>query len=418
MPTLETGSTSEPLSRPNASAPTSAATKDLFLGIGLLRLELILLGVAAAVSVLFLVLGQAPSIAPTLVFTLMVGNLTAFAIDQIASRLYQLSPVRSWLLYLAVLIPAGAIGSLLASLTLLALFRYPVHPIRFFLSNMGFGTLVSVVTGVSIYSVISTRTHWERRNRLLEEEVAVGAVRLNAQEADLKAAHEIQAHLLPGELPTLPGMEIACAWQPAQSVGGDYFDAFPISATETALCMADVSGKGISAALLMANLQAATRAFAPQERGPAALCTRLNETLCGSIAAGKFVTFFYAVVEPASRMLRYENAGHCTPILLRDGNALPLEGGGMVLGLFSSAVYADRMLELHGGDCLLLVTDGVTEAMRPDEEEFGEQRVIDAATGALAGGAHAVRTRILEEVTAFCGGNFHDDASLMVLMVR
>ncbi len=388
------------------------------MGIGFLRFELILMGVGAAVSLLFWVFSNPPNLVATLLFTLIVGNVIAISLHGTTPYLTRVSPLRGWAVYLVILVPVAALGSLLAAFTLLAVYRYPVHRAAYFWQNLRFGTLVSLLTGIAIYSVMSTRTHWEKRNRLLEEQVAVGEVQLSAQAADLKTAHEIQAHLLPRELPVLPGMEIACAWQPAQSVGGDYFDAFSISASEIALCMADVSGKGISAALLMANLQAATRAFAPQERGPAALCTRLNQTLCGSIAAAKFVTFFYALVEPETRRLRYENAGHCRPILLRDGAAFPLDGGGIVLGLFSSATYEDRALDLRSGDCLLLVTDGVTEAMRSDEEEFGDERIVAAARSSISGGAQAVRTSILEEVTAFCGGNFHDDASLMVLMVR
>lgn len=400
------------------SSTAAARNPEAFLGIGLLNFELILIGVSAAVSVLFWVFGSPPNVGPTLIFTLIVGNLSSLVIQRTIPFLITRDPRQAWAIYMTILIPTGAAASLIASLSLLAIYHYRVDRSAYIWTNLRFGTLISVLTGVSIYSVVATRMHWQERNRLLEQQVEVGAVRLSAQEADLKTAHEIQAHLLPRELPVIPGMEIACAWQPAQSVGGDYFDAFQLEGGETALCIADVSGKGISAALLMANLQAAFRAFAPQEHGPARLCARLNQTLCGTIAAAKFVTFFYAMVDPKSRQLRYENAGHGLPVLLREGATFPLEGGGTVLGLFPSAVYEDRTLQLRSGDCLLLMTDGVTEAARPDGEEFGEQRVVQAALRAQPEGVHAIRTRILEEVTAFCSGDFHDDASLMVLVVN
>jgi hypothetical protein len=202
-----------PLASPSSTAARSSKVVERdpegFLRIGLLQFELILIGVAAAVSVLFWVFGNPPSIGPTLIFTLIVGNLTALVIDRTIPQLEDRSLLQSWVFYLAVLVPAGAIGSLIAALTLLTIYHYPAPHAAFFWTNLRFGTLVSVLTGISIYSVVSTRAHWQARNRLLEEQVAVGAVRLTAQEADLKTAHEIQAHLLPRELPVIPGMEIA-----------------------------------------------------------------------------------------------------------------------------------------------------------------------------------------------------------------
>jgi sigma-B regulation protein RsbU (phosphoserine phosphatase) len=181
--------------------------------------------------------------------------------------------------------------------------------------------------------------------------------------------------------------------------------------------MADVSGKGITAALLMANLQAAVRALAPGMPGPGALCSKLNQVLCGSIAPGKFVTFFYGVIDSETLTLRFENAGHSSPIVLRGEEATVLTDGGTVLGLFPQASYDERQFALRPGDCLLLTTDGVTEAADEHDEEFGNERVIASARAAKGLGAQGIRTRILDDVTSFCKGNFHDDASLMVVTV-
>ena len=393
-----------------------------FLGVGFLGHQGILVGVAAAVCALFWLFGGAPSIVPTFVFTFVVGNIVGIALELMLPLLRRFTGFVGWALYLAVLIPMGAIASLLASFALLAMHVYTgSQPHLFVTRNTRFGTLVTLLNGIAIYAVASTRARLEQQNKLLQNQVELGALQLNAQQADLKTAHEIQSHLLPREMPVVPGMQIACAWQPAQSVGGDYFDAFPLASSPNddriALAMADVSGKGIGAALLMANLQAAFRAFAPQAAGPAALCSRLNQVLSANIAAAKFITFFYAELDPARRVLRYENAGHSQPILIRGGKALPLSDGGMVLGLFASAVYEDHSIQLERGDCLLLTTDGVTEAADGKEDEFGDERLIASALSARSEGAQAIRTRILEDVTRHCDGLFHDDASLMVLTV-
>ncbi len=190
----------------------------------------------------------------------------------------------------------------------------------------------------------------------MEQQITVGQIKLEAHEAELKTAHEIQAHLLPHELPQMKPYRIACAWEPVRSVGGDYFDVLTLGPDRLGICIADVSGKGITAALLMANLQAAVRAFAPGISGPGALCQKLNEVLCGSVAPGKFVTLFYGVIASDTLTLRFENAGHSPPIVLRGEGFTVLDEGGTVLGLFREAAYAERQFELRPGDCLLLTT--------------------------------------------------------------
>jgi phosphoserine phosphatase RsbU/P len=122
---------------------------------------------------------------------------------------------------------------------------------------------------VAFFLTGQARARLERRNRELERQITIGDLKLQAHEAELKAAHEIQAHLLPHELPQMQPFQIACAWEPARSVGGDYFDVLTLGPDRLGICIADVSGKGITAALLMANLQAAVRAFAPVSSGSA-----------------------------------------------------------------------------------------------------------------------------------------------------
>jgi len=173
----------------------------------------------------------------------------------------------------------------------------------------------------------------------------------------------------------------------------------------------------MTAALLMANLQALVRTFAPGAEGPGALCRKVNQALCGSVLPGKFVTLFYGVINIETRTLRFENAGHCPPIVLRGDSTTLLTEGGTVLGIFPHALYEERSFPLQSGDCLLLTTDGVTEAANEGDEDFGAERVAASALAARSLGANGIRTRILEDVSRFCNGKFHDDASLIVVTV-
>jgi sigma-B regulation protein RsbU (phosphoserine phosphatase) len=278
--------------------------------------------------------------------------------------------------------------------------------------------LVAAFIGVLSVAALHEFERYETRQRELESQVQLGRVKEQSHESELAQAHEIQRHLLPRDTPQIAGFQIACAWQPAKAVSGDYFDVFPLDGSRLALCMADVSGKGITAALLMANLQASVRAFAPEAASPAALCAKLNTVLCDSVAPGKFVTLFYGVVDSQQRRLRYENAGHCLPLLVhRDGSILMPASYSGVLGLFSHWTFQDSELELQPGDCLVLMTDGVLEAANSMAEEFGYQRLIDVVQRTRNTGVNAVRSAILEAVSAFCNGKFDDDASLIVVAV-
>ena len=173
-------------------------------------------------------------------------------------------------------------------------------------------------------------------------QVAIGLenLRLEEQQREFDKAREIQQGLLPQVIPRAPGFQIAGAWQPARSVGGDYYDIFELGEGRLALVIADVSGKGLAAALLMSNLQAAVRAFAAETATPAELGARVNRMISGHITAGRFITFFYTIPDTRSRRLAYANAGHNPPLLRGgDGQVRTLDRGGTVLGLFRDASY-------------------------------------------------------------------------------
>jgi sigma-B regulation protein RsbU (phosphoserine phosphatase) len=255
--------------------------------------------------------------------------------------------------------------------------------------------------------------------RTLRAEIAAGRARREqeaAERRELAEALKIQRRLLPQHVPQIDGWEIAASWQPASGVGGDCFDALRFSDTRLAISIADVVGKGIPAALLMSNLQAAVRAFASEAVDPAALCHQVNRILCGNIAEGRFISFFYCVLDATAGVLTYTNAGHYLPIIVRaDGGVERLGAGGPVLGVLADADYEQAQVALAQGDRIVLFTDGLTEARNHADEEFGEDRLIEAACVHRDCSAPALQARLADAVVSFSGGRLQDDATLIVL---
>ncbi len=262
---------------------------------------------------------------------------------------------------------------------------------------------------------------WDNAQLLstLRQEIEAGRQRRRddaAERRELAEALRIQTRLLPQHVPQIDGWELAVSWQPAAGVGGDCFDTIRFSDTRLALTIADVVGKGIPAALLMSNLQAAVRAFASEAAEPQALCHQVNRILCGNIAEGRFISFFYCVLDATAGVLTYTNAGHYLPILVRaNGSVERLGIGGPVLGVLGEAEYEQASIALGPGDRLILYTDGLTEARDAADEEFGEARLLEAAVAHRACSAPSIQARLTAAVAAFTGGALQDDATLMVL---
>ena len=234
---------------------------------------------------------------------------------------------------------------------------------------------------------------------------------------ELREAGETQRRMMPSDLPQFPGFQIAGKWQPAQIVGGDYFDVLDFGA-HAGLCIADVSGKGVAAALLMSNLQAAVKANAAGTTDPKYLCDRVNRFICESAKPGKFITFFYARLDCDSRILTYTNAGHNAPVLVHaDGSWQSLDKGGMVLGAVPEYAFEQGEIALQSGDRLVIFTDGISEACKPGAEEFGEERILSMVQELRAASADELQSRIMAAVTAHCDDNFNDEATLIVLAV-
>jgi len=245
------------------------------------------------------------------------------------------------------------------------------------------------------------------------------ASQFHEQEHEIAEARAIQEGFLPKEIAQLAGYEIAGAWQSARVVGGDYFDVLPFDGETFGLCIADVAGKGLPAALLMSNLQAAVRGLASPSLAPEDLCARLNALLCRNMASDRFVSLFYAQLDGPARRLRYVSAGHNPPFVLHaDGSHERLREGGVVLGVFANQVFRSGVAQLQSGDRMVLYTDGVTEACNADEEEFGEQRLLTVLQENRRRSPEAIQKEILLAVSAFSRGIWQDDATLLVVAVR
>ncbi|MFC1805922.1 SpoIIE family protein phosphatase, partial [Planctomycetota bacterium] len=210
------------------------------------------------------------------------------------------------------------------------------------------------------------------------------AVRAQALDRELAAAAEIQGHLFPSSDPVIAGFDIASRYIPLGSVGGDIYDFVPIQDEHLGLVIGDVAGKGVPAAILMAATRAVLRGHIDTIYAARDIVANTNRSLCRDIADDQFVTLFYGALDTASRRFTYCNAGHALPLLFRDGTSCELLEGGMALGIDPDSPYDEGQFALHPGDLLVLYTDGLTETMNPDHEQFGRERIDDAVLPHLA----------------------------------
>ncbi|CAM3187724.1 PP2C family protein-serine/threonine phosphatase [Rhodothermus bifroesti] len=254
------------------------------------------------------------------------------------------------------------------------------------------------------------------RNTLLVE-VQVEKRRL---EREMQLARQIQQRLLPRQLPQVPGVELAACARTSQQVGGDYYDVLQEPGGSLRLAIADVTGKGLPAALLMANLQACLHMAVPLALSLETSTVHINRVVCENTEADRFITFFQARYEPTTRQLVYVNAGHNPPLLLRaSGEVLSLTHGGLLLGVFPQAHYEAEQLSLTPGDVLVLYTDGVTEVANAKEELFGEKRLLACLETHRNASAQAIVEAVRQAVEAFTGreAGYEDDFTLLVLKI-
>ncbi|HVP37137.1 MAG TPA: GAF domain-containing SpoIIE family protein phosphatase [Terriglobales bacterium] len=263
---------------------------------------------------------------------------------------------------------------------------------------------------LSIIAIQSAQTI--ENARLYEEER-----KLLALEEDLRIARQIQQSLLPKCDPSIRGMEITGLSLPAKEVGGDYYDFIQIDDNHLGLAIADVSGKGTPAALLMANLQACLRGQALLNRSVKDTVTKANFMLSRFMEAGKFITLFYGILYLKEKRFIYTNAGHNFPIVLRSGGDLKkLEKGGLILGISESSKYEEETIQLESRDLLLLYTDGITEAINESGEMFEEERLLKLLRENQTVPARDLSRTIVNSVIAFQGTQPQEDDITLLLL--
>jgi len=238
-------------------------------------------------------------------------------------------------------------------------------------------------------------------------------------EHDLVLAAQVQRQVLP-KPPVCPALELAAAMQTAQLLGGDYYDFFQISETVVDVVIADVSGHGAAASLLMPSLAVALRLRARELEGPAAIIKDLDTVLNQITSTATFVTMFYGRFDQGSRTLQYANGGHNPPLLVRTrtGESLTLQEAGPILGILNQAQYTDTVVALDQGDILTLFTDGVTEQENEAGDEFSLSRLEQVIVSQETESAAALVARVTEAVSAFAGAKEQaDDLTLVVVKI-
>jgi serine phosphatase RsbU (regulator of sigma subunit) len=243
-------------------------------------------------------------------------------------------------------------------------------------------------------------------------------------ESELETARKIQERLLPHAMPDVPGFEIAGTSLPSQQVGGDYFDFLDMSQGQLGIAIADVSGKGIPAALLMANLQASLHAQVIRPAEVAEVASRINNLLVESTDSNMFATFFYGILDQKRAVFTSCNAGHNPPLLMRrEGGIERLKAGGLLLGFMPDQEYAQESMPLKPEDILVLYTDGITEAVDTSldsmaENLFGEERLIEVIRRHQAGSAREIQSAILAAISEFTEHSPQSDDITLVVIKR
>ena len=275
---------------------------------------------------------------------------------------------------------------------------------------------------IRLLDSVSVQTGLALENGRLTSAVAAAVAARAKQTRDIEIARAVQQRLFPQEYPAMPGLDYAGACRAALGVGGDYYDFILLSPTQLGIAIGDVSGKGVPAALLMATLRAYLRGAQTihHQADLTEVMRNLNKLVFESSDANRYATFFYGELDLTSRTLTYVNAGHNPPMLFRHadggGEALRLDVGGPVVGLMEECSYRQASVTLGAGDLLVAYTDGISEAMNAADEEWGEDRLMDAVRPNRAEAARTLIDRLMVSADAFvAGAPQHDDMTLLIV---
>jgi sigma-B regulation protein RsbU (phosphoserine phosphatase) len=289
------------------------------------------------------------------------------------------------------------------------------------------GSIDLAVEAMNIGASNFIQKPWEnaRLLELVRDQIELGrarrraASRLTEEKQEIEEAGLIQRAFLPPSLPKVDACEMAVRWQPKGRLGGDYYDVFPLDSQRLAFCVADASGKGLPAALLMSNLQAGLRSLADSSSGPAETVTRLNRLFCANRFINKFFTLFYGVLDLGRTELTYSNAGHPPPAVRhRAGGLSTLKGTGGLVGCFPDWTYRQESVTLAPGDRIWIYTDGLSEARDAAGGEFGPARMEKLMDEVHAAPLAEAQDRVWAAVLDFCGGAFEDDATLLTFHLK
>lgn len=267
-----------------------------------------------------------------------------------------------------------------------------------------------------LLSIIASQSAQVIENaRLLEEEQEL----LKVQQ-ELRLAYDIQTNLLPKDSPEIEGYDISGKSIPAKEVGGDYFDFIPIDSDRIAFCLGDISGKGIPAALLMSNLQATVRGQSLVNATAAECVDCCNTMLFHNTQPEKFSTFFFGILDTKTDQMTYSNAGHNFPFLFSAGQEpRQLEESDIVLGILETSPFKEQRIAFEAGDIFVLYSDGITEAINKEEEEFGESRLVSAVAENRETSAEELTVKIIDAVKQHAGDCIQfDDMTLVILKKR
>jgi sigma-B regulation protein RsbU (phosphoserine phosphatase) len=276
-------------------------------------------------------------------------------------------------------------------------------------------------TDIRLLDSVAAQTGLALENGRLMAAITAEVAAREKHRRELEIAHDVQERLFPQEYPPVGGLEYAGACRPALGVGGDYYDFILLSNTELGIAIGDISGKGMPAALLMATLRAYLRGLTSNRQTDLTeVMVKLNRLVFESSPSNRYATLFYAEFDSSTRVVKYVNGGHNPPMLFRkcdNGSSIVrLDAGGPVIGLMEDCWYKQDSVTLEPGDVLVAYTDGISEAMNAADEEWGEERLMEAVRSSRPGPAATLIERLMTSADAFvAGAPQHDDMTLVVV---
>ena len=234
---------------------------------------------------------------------------------------------------------------------------------------------------------------------------------------ELEMARGIQQRLMPQEIPEVNGLEVYGESRPCFEVAGDYYDIINNNEGNTFMVIADVSGKGAGAAMIMANLQASIRVGLEITEDFSDFIARINNHIFRNTSSSEFITLFIGAWEPSTGLFHYINAGHNPPFMIdKNGNITTLGATGLILGVLPDQQYERKLIKIEPGSVITIFTDGLEEAMNPQNEMFGQDRIIDIIKSSKDMTAKEIVKTVQEKAIEFCSGKpFHDDLTMIVI---